>query len=135
MGNPETGDYTYRQQIRHTILPNENHSTDTMERMSSSSISQLPIIQAKTTPLTTTCPDPNSLQKKLILRIREDTPTTPIERHVQSAGVSEDEQIFCTEDDDETEEQVLQRKKEARNHPTNQLSDISFEKFTTHKSN
>ena len=70
----------------------------------------------------------------MILRIREDIPTTPIELHVQSAGVSEEEQIFYTEDDNETEDQILQRKKEARYHLTNQLPDISFEKVTTHKS-
>ena len=84
-----------------------------------------------------------SPKEKLILRIRQDIPTTPIELHVQSAGVSEeeqifytedDEQIFYTEDDDETEEQILQRKKDAGEHPTNQLPDISFGKFTTHKS-
>ena len=74
-----------------------------------------------------------SPKEKLILRIREDIPTTPIELHVQSAGVSEEEQIFYTEDDDETEEQILQRKKDARNNPANQLPDISFEKFTTQK--
>ena len=75
-----------------------------------------------------------SPEEKLILRIREDISTTPIELHVQSAGVSEEEQIFYTEDDHETEEQILQRKKEARDHPTNQLPDISFEIFTTHNS-
>ena len=75
-----------------------------------------------------------SPKEKLILRIREDIPTTPIELHVQSAGVSEEEQIFYTEDDDETEEQILQRKKAARDHPTNQLPDISFKKLATHKS-
>ena len=75
-----------------------------------------------------------SPKEKLILRIREDIPTTPIELHVQSAGVSEEEQIFYTEVDDETEEQILQRKKDATAHPSNQLPDISFEKFTTHKS-
>ena len=75
-----------------------------------------------------------SPKEKLILRIREDIPTTPIELHVQSAGVSEEEQIFYTEDDDETEEQILQRKKDARDNPKHQLPDISFEKFTTHKS-
>ena len=75
-----------------------------------------------------------SPKEKLILRIKEDIPTTPIELHVQSAGVSEEERIFYTEDDGETEEQVLQRKKAARDHPANQLLDIAFEKFTTHKS-
>ena len=62
-----------------------------------------------------------SLKEKLILRIREDIPTTPIELHIQSAGVSE-------------EEQTLQRKKATRDHPANQLPDISFETVTTHKS-
>ena len=73
-------------------------------------------------------------KEKLIVKIREDIPTTPTELHVQSAGVSEEEQIFYTENDDETGEEILQRKKAAREHPTNQLPDISFEKFTTHKS-
>ena len=75
-----------------------------------------------------------SPKTKLILKNREDIPTTPIELHVQSAGVSEEEQIFYTEDDDETEEQILQRKKTARAQPVHQLPDISFEKFTTHTS-
>ena len=39
--------------------------------------------------------------------------------------VSEKEQIFHTEDNDETEEPIWQRKKkEARDHPTNQIPDI-----------
>ena len=76
-----------------------------------------------------------SPKEKLILRIREDIPLTPIELHVQSAGVTEEERIFYTEDDDETEEQIWQRKKQARDTPINQLPDISFEKFTTHNSN
>ena len=72
-------------------------------------------------------------KEKLILKIRDDIPTTPTELHGQSAGVSADEQIFYTENDDETEEPIWERKKEARTHPTNQLPDISFEQFTTHK--
>ena len=72
-----------------------------------------------------------SPKEKLIFTIRKDFPTTPIELHVQSAGVSEEEQIFYTEDDNETEEHFLQRKKKTRDHPTNQLMDISFEKFST----
>ena len=70
----------------------------------------------------------------MILRIQEDIPTTPIELHVQSGGVSEEEQFSYTEDDDETEEEIVYQKKEARDHPTNQLPDISFEKFSTHQS-
>ena len=45
-------------------------------------------------------------KEKLILRIREDVQTTPIELYVQSAGVAEEEQIYYTEDDDETEEET-----------------------------
>ena len=71
-----------------------------------------------------------SPKEKLILKIREDVPTTPIELHVQSGGSIG----RGTEDDDETEEQSLQRKK-TREHPANQLSEISFGKFTTQNSN
>ena len=46
----------------------------------------------------------------------------------------EEEQICYTEEYVETEEQILQRKKDAREHLRNQLPDISFEKFTTNKS-
>ena len=53
----------------------------------------------------------NFSRRELIIKIREVIPTTPIELHVQSAGVSEEEQIFYTVDDDETEEQIWQRKK------------------------
>ena len=41
---------------------------------------------------------------KLVMKIREDVQTVPIEMNVQSAGVSQEEQIFYTNDDDETEE-------------------------------
>ena len=57
-----------------------------------------------------------SPKEKLILRMREDVPTKPtrvelhrIELHVHSAGVTEEEQLFYTEDYDESEEQILQR--------------------------
>ena len=43
--------------------------------------------------------DPN---EKLVLKIREDVETRPIEVNVQSAGVSEEEQFFFTEEDNET---------------------------------
>ena len=45
----------------------------------------------------------------MIVRIGEAISTTAVELHVQSAGVSEEEQIFYTEDDNETEEQIWQR--------------------------
>ena len=49
--------------------------------------------------------DPNEI---LILKIRE---ARPIEVNVQSAGVSEEEQVFFTEEGDETEEQKWERKR------------------------
>ena len=75
-----------------------------------------------------------SPKEKLIIRIREDIPTTPIERHVQSDGVAEEEQIYYTDDDNETEEQIWQRKQLARENPSHQSPDISFEKFSIHHS-
>ena len=59
---------------------------------------------------------------------------TPIELNVQSAGVTEEDQIFYTDDDEERGEQIWQRKKNARSNPTNQLPDISLEKLCTHNS-
>ena len=76
-----------------------------------------------------------SPKEKLILRIREDIPATPSELQVRSAGITEEGQIFYTEDDDETEEQIWQRKEQARDNLRNDLPNISFEKFTTHNSN
>ena len=63
-------------------------------------------------------------KEKLILRIREDISTTPIELNVQSAGVTEEDQIFYTDDDEETEEQSLQGKK--RPGQTRQINILTF---------
>ena len=52
--------------------------------------------------------------EKLVLKIREDVETRPIEVNVQSAGVSEEEQVFFTEEDNETEEQIWERKKQSK---------------------
>ena len=52
--------------------------------------------------------------EKLVLKIREDVETRPIEVNVQSAGVSEEEQNFFTEEDNETEEQIWERRKQSR---------------------
>ena len=71
-------------------------------------------------------------KEKLILRIREDISTTPIELNVQSAGVTEEDQIFYTDDVEETEEQIWLRKKNAKSHPTNQLPDITLGKLSVH---
>ena len=51
------------------------------------------------------------------MKIREDVQTLPIEINVQSAGVSQEEQIFYTNDDDETEEQYWARKEAIRKNP------------------
>ena len=52
--------------------------------------------------------------EKLVLKIREDVETRPIEVNVQSAGVSEEEQVFFTQEDNETEEQIWERKKQTK---------------------
>ena len=67
-----------------------------------------------------------SPKEKPILRIREDISIMPIELNVQSAGVTEEDRIFYTEEDEETEEQIWQQKKDARSNPTSQLPDISL---------
>ena len=52
--------------------------------------------------------------EKLVLKIRADVETQPIEVNVQSAGVSEEEQVFFIEEDNETEEQIWQRKRQSK---------------------
>ena len=52
--------------------------------------------------------------EKLVLKIRADVETQPIEVNVQSAGVSEEEQVFFTEEDNETEEQIWERKRPSK---------------------
>ena len=54
---------------------------------------------------------------KLVMKIREDVQTLPIEIIVESAGVAQEEQIFYTNDDDETEEQYWSRKEAIRKNP------------------
>ena len=71
-------------------------------------------------------------KEELILRIREDISTTPIELNVQSAGVTEEEQIFYTDDDDETEEEIWKRKHDARSNPKNQPPDILLDRLSIH---
>ena len=52
--------------------------------------------------------------EKLVLKIREDVETQPIEVNVQSAGVSEEYQVFFTEEDNETEERIWELKKQSQ---------------------
>ena len=69
-------------------------------------------------------------KEKLVLKIREDVETRPIEVNVQSAGVSEEEEIFFTEDDGETEAQIWERKKQSRTNPTDQEVVIQIDAIT-----
>ena len=54
-------------------------------------------------------------KEKVQLLIRDDIQTTPIEVHIQSSNVAEEEQFYFLPDDDiETEEQIWERKQRAR---------------------
>ena len=65
------------------------------------------------------------------MRIRDDVQTVPIETNVQSAGVSQEEQIFCTKDDDETEEQFWARKAAIRQNPATSETTITIQSVST----
>ena len=51
---------------------------------------------------------------KLILTIREDITTKPIEVKIQSTGVAQEDQIFFREDDDGTEQETWERKQRTK---------------------
>ena len=58
--------------------------------------------------------DPN---EKIILKIREDIPTKPIEVNIESTGIAQEEQVFSdpTDQQETTENELWQRKEEVRN--------------------
>ena len=68
---------------------------------------------------------------KLVVKIREDVQTLPIEINVQSAGVSQEEQTFYTNDDDETEEQYCARKKAIRKNPVIEEPTVTIQTLST----
>ena len=68
---------------------------------------------------------------KLVIKIREDVQTLPIEINVQSAGVSQEEQIFYTNDDNETEEQFWARKEAIRKNPAIDEPTVTIETLST----
>ena len=68
---------------------------------------------------------------KLVMNIRDDVQTLPIEINVQSAGVSQREQIFYTNDDDETEEQYWARKEAIRKNPAVDELTVSIQTLST----
>ena len=54
-------------------------------------------------------------KEKVRLLIRDDIQTAPIEVHIQSSNVAEEEQFYFHPDDEiETEEQIWERKQRAR---------------------
>ena len=65
------------------------------------------------------------------MKIREDVQTLPIEINVQSAGVTQEEQIFYTNDDDETEEQYWARKKAIRENPAVDEPTVTIQTLST----
>ena len=67
---------------------------------------------------------------KLVMKIREDVQTLPIEINVQSAGVSQEEQIFYT-NDDETEEQYWARKWTIRKNPATDEPTVTIQTLST----
>ena len=76
-------------------------------------------------------------KEKVQLLIRDDIQTTPIEVHIQSSNVAEEEQFyFLPEDDIETEEQIWERKQRARKkiqeNDTPQTPGEEINKNTTH---
>ena len=68
---------------------------------------------------------------RLVMKIREDVQTLPIEINVQSAGVSQEEQIFYTNDDDETEEQYWARKEAIRKNPATDEPTVTIQSLST----
>ena len=64
---------------------------------------------------------------ELVMRIKEDVQTVPIEINVQSAGVSQEEQIFYTNDDDEMKQQLWARKAAIRQNPATSETTITIQ--------
>ena len=67
----------------------------------------------------------------LVMKIREDVQTLPIEINVQSAGVSQEEQIFYTNDDDEIEQQYWARKEAIRKNPATDELTVTIQTLST----
>ena len=70
---------------------------------------------------------------KLVMKIREDVQTLPIEIKVQSAGVTQEEKIFYTNDDDETEEHYWARKKAIRKNPAIDEPTVTIQTLSTNR--
>ena len=68
---------------------------------------------------------------KLVMKIREDVQTLPIETNVHSGGMSQEEQIAYTNDDDEIEEQYWARKEAIRRNPATAETKITIQAVST----
>ena len=69
---------------------------------------------------------------KLVMKIRKDVQTLPIEINVQSAGVSLEEQIiYPNDDDDETEEQYWAREEAIRKNPAIDEPAVTIQTLST----
>ena len=55
--------------------------------------------------------------EKIILKIRDDIPTKPIEVNIESTGIAQEEPVFFdpTDQQETTEKQLWQRKEDVRN--------------------
>ena len=68
---------------------------------------------------------------KLVMKIREDVQTLPIDINIQSAGISQEEQNFYTNDEDETKEQYWARKKAIRKNPAIEEPAVTIQTLST----
>ena len=65
------------------------------------------------------------------MKIRENVQTLPIEINIQSAGVSQEEQIFYSNDEDEREEQHWARKEANRKNPAMEEPAVTIQTLST----
>ena len=69
--------------------------------------------------------------EKIILKIREDIPTTPIEVNIESTGIAQEETVFFDPTDQvkTTEKELSKRKEEARNAIPNDSPVITVSRY------
>ena len=65
------------------------------------------------------------------MKIREDVQTLPIDINVQPAGVSQEEQFFYTNEEDEAEEQFWAKKEANRRNPATTETTITIQSVST----
>ena len=65
------------------------------------------------------------------MKIKEDVQTVSIEMNVQLTGVSQEEQIFYTNGDDETEEQYWARKEAIKRNPATEDPTVTIHTQST----